>query len=61
MSQRFDPNVPPSAIRDRDLSALTFLFNRYDMAEVEDDIERVLSRLPPTPCWEDEDLEFLKH
>jgi hypothetical protein len=59
--QRFDHTAPISALRDRDLSALSALFDRYAMPEIESDIHRVLILLPPEPCWEDEDLEFIKH
>lgn len=59
--QRFDHTAPISALRDRDLSALSTLFDRYAMPEIESDIDRVLTLLPPEPCWEDEDLEFIKH
>lgn len=49
------------AIGDDDLTALTFLFDRYEMSEVEADLDRAISKLNPEPCWEDEDLEFGHH
>ena len=48
-------------IGDNDLTALTFLFERYEMSEVEADLDRVLSTLTPEPYWEDENLEFEHH
>ncbi|MBW4419023.1 MAG: hypothetical protein KME13_07305 [Myxacorys californica WJT36-NPBG1] len=49
------------AIGDDDLSALTFLFDRYEMSEVEADLDRALAKLTPEPYWEDEELEVVHH
>ncbi len=48
------------AIGDDDFSALTFLFDRYEMSDVEADLDRALEKLTPEPCWEDEEL-FAHH
>lgn len=61
VSRRIAHPVSIPAIGDNDLRALTFLFDRYEMSEVEADIDRALSRLTPEPCWEDADLEFVHH
>lgn len=54
-----DHAAPLSPLRDRDLVALDEFFDRSDMLDLEQDINRHLLRLFPEPCWED-DLSFLK-
>jgi len=51
---------PLSPLREQDLNALTLLFHRDDMHQVEADVTRQLLRLWPEPCWEDDPLDFLK-
>ncbi len=54
-----DHAAPLSPLRDRDLGALDEFFDRSDMPDLEQDVNRQLLRLFPEPCWED-DLSFLK-
>lgn len=50
---------PLSPLRQGDLDALAQLFYRSDMATIEADVNQMLLRLLPEPCWEDEGLDFL--
>ncbi len=54
-----DHAAPLSPLRNRDLVALDEFFDRSDMPDLEQDINRHLLRLFPEPCWVD-DLSFLK-
>jgi hypothetical protein len=55
----FEHAQPVSAIRDRDLKELSDWFDREDVAEIEEDLNRHLLMLFPEPCWEDQISEFL--
>lgn len=52
-----DP-LPP--LKEKDLVSLATLFQRDDMDAVEADLNQILLRLLPAPCWEDDPFEFLK-
>jgi hypothetical protein len=52
-----DP-LPP--LRERDTKALTALFGREDAEEIENDVNSYLNFLFPTPCWEDDPMDFLQ-
>ncbi|PSB19774.1 hypothetical protein C7B65_10420 [Phormidesmis priestleyi ULC007] len=54
-----DHAAPLSPLRDRDLVALDEFFDRDDLLDLEQDVNRHLLRLFPEPCWEDA-LSFLK-
>ena len=54
-----DHAAPLSPLRDRDLIALDEFFDRDDLPDLEQDVNRHLLRLFPEPCWEDK-LSFLK-
>jgi len=49
-----------SPLRDRDHEALSGMFKRDDIAEIEADVTYCLARLLPEPCWEDNPFDFLK-
>ena len=51
---------PLSPLRDRDLTALHDFFQREDMTAIETDVNQMLLRLLPAPCWEDDAFEFLR-
>lgn len=51
---------PLSPLRERDIHALAQLFHRTDMLNIETDLNQMLLRLLPEPCWEDEGLDCLK-
>lgn len=55
----FEHAEPISMLRDRDFQELTSWFDRSDMPEIEEDVNRHLLMLFPEPCWEDENFEFL--
>ncbi len=48
-----DHAAPLSPLRDRDLVALDEFFDRGDLIDLEQDLNRHLLRLFPEPCWED--------
>lgn len=54
-----DHAAPLSPLRDRDLVALGEFFDRDDLSNLEQDVNRHLLRLFPEPCWEDA-LSFLR-
>lgn len=47
-------------LQKRDLDALNDLFEREDVDEIADEINKNLSFLFPALCWEEEALEFLR-
>ncbi|MFE1744885.1 hypothetical protein [Coleofasciculus sp. H7-2] len=48
-------------LRERDVTALSLLFERDDSEEIEADINHTLIWLWPEPCWDDEDpFDFLR-
>jgi len=55
-----DHAVPPSSLRDRDIQALSDLFQRDDIHELEADMARYLLLLFPVPYWEDDPFDFLR-
>ena len=54
-----DHAAPLSPLRDRDLVALSEFFDRDDLPNLEQDVNRHLLRLFPEPCWEDA-LSFVR-
>ncbi len=54
-----DHAAPLSPLRDRDLVALSEFFDRDDLPNLEQDVNRHLLRLFPEPCWEDA-LSFIR-
>lgn len=55
----FEHAEPVTTLRDRDFKELETWFDRPDMSEIEEDVNRHLLMLFPEPCWEDDDFEFL--
>ncbi len=51
---------PLSPLKERDLLSLANLFQRDDMYDIEVDLNQMLLRLMPEPCWEEDPFEFLK-
>jgi len=51
--------TPLMPLQERDMDALTGLFEREDITEIEADIQKVLLWLWPEPCWEEDPYEFL--
>jgi hypothetical protein len=51
---------PISPLKERDLVALATLFQSDGMVHVEADVNQMLLRLLPEPCWEEDPFEFLK-
>jgi len=51
---------PISPLRERDWVELAALFQSDEMLKVEADVNQMLLRLLPEPCWEDDAFEFLK-
>ncbi len=51
---------PISPLRERDLQALSELFYRDDIRDIETDITQMLLNLLPEPCWEENLFEFLR-
>lgn len=47
-------------LKKRDMDALNDLFEREDVDEIADEINKNLSFLFPALCWEEEALEFLR-
>jgi hypothetical protein len=47
-------------LKKRDMDALNDLFEREDVDEIADEINKNLSFLLPALCWEEEALEFLR-
>jgi hypothetical protein len=56
----YDHAAPISPMRDRDLNELSGLFDRKDILDVEQDVNRCLIQLFPEPCWEEKEGNFLK-
>ncbi len=52
--------TPIMPLRERDLTAMTALFEGEDGDEIEADIDDKLPWLGPTPCWEDDPFDFLR-
>jgi hypothetical protein len=52
--------APLSPLRERDWQALSDLFQREDMLQIEADIADRLLHLLPEPCWEDNPFEFIR-
>ncbi len=50
---------PLMPLKQRDTKALTKLFEREDIDEIEADINQRLLRLIPEPCWDDNPFDFL--
>lgn len=60
-SEQFSGHAQPiSPLRERDINALSDLFQRADMFEVEADINSRLLQLLPEPCWEDDPFDFVR-
>jgi len=51
--------APLMSLHDRDINALTGLFEREDINEIEADIQKILHWLWPEPCWEEDPFDFL--
>lgn len=51
---------PLSPLKERDLLSLAHLFQREDMYDIEVDMNQMLLRLLPEPCWEEDPFEFLR-
>jgi hypothetical protein len=56
----WDHASPLEAIHDRDINEMGGWFERDDMVDVEDDIQRLLVMLFPEPAWDDEAWSFLR-
>lgn len=52
--------APLSPLRERDLEAMNLFFQREDMPQIEAEVNHLLLRLLPAPCWEEDALEFLR-
>jgi hypothetical protein len=52
--------APLSPLRQRDQMALSELFDRKDMYDVEADVAQNLLKLMPEPCWEDDPLKSMQ-
>lgn len=52
-----DPLAP---LKERDVVSLAYLFQRHDMYDIEVDLNQMLLRLLPAPCWEEDPFEFLQ-
>ncbi len=52
-----DPLAP---LKERDVLSLADLFQRQDMYDIEADLNHMLLRLLPAPCWEEDPFEFLQ-
>jgi hypothetical protein len=50
---------PLSPLKERDLVALATLFPPDQMLTIEADVNQMLLRLLPEPCWEEDPFEFL--
>lgn len=50
---------PISPLRDRDIRALAGFFEREDATDIEADVNQILSRLHPEPCWDEHEFDFL--
>jgi hypothetical protein len=51
---------PLEALKERDLFSLAHLFQRDDIYDIEADLNQMLLRLLPAPCWEEDPFEFLQ-
>ncbi len=51
---------PLEPLRERDLFSLANLFQREDIGDIEVDLNQMLLRLLPAPCWEEDPFEFLQ-
>lgn len=58
-AQLEDCAAPLAPLREGDIDALASFFERDDAGDIEDDINRGLFWLCPTPPWDDEPVEFL--
>lgn len=52
--------APLSPLRERDLAVLSELFLTDKMIAIEADVTRLLIRLQPEPCWEDDPFNSLQ-
>ncbi|OKH14218.1 hypothetical protein NIES208_13975 [[Limnothrix rosea] IAM M-220] len=52
--------APLISINHRDVTTLDELFLRDDIAEIANDINIVLQKFLPAPCWEDDPFEVVK-
>lgn len=52
--------APLSPLRERDMKALSDLFQREDIFQIEADIADRLLHLLPEPCWEDDPFDFIR-
>ncbi len=52
--------APLISINHRDVATLDELFLRDDITEIADDINVVLEKFLPAPCWEDDPFEVVK-
>lgn len=51
--------APQSSLNYRDVMVLDGLFAREDMPEIAGDVDQMLGRFMPAPCWDDDAFEFL--
>lgn len=51
--------APQSSLNYRDVIVLDGLFLRDDMPEIAGDVDQMLGRIMPAPCWDDDAFEFL--
>ncbi|MEB3358602.1 MAG: hypothetical protein VKK04_17885 [Synechococcales bacterium] len=51
---------PISSLRQQDVQAMQSLFDREDIRDIEENIQRRLETLCPEPCWDEEPYEFLR-
>lgn len=51
--------APQSSLNYRDVIVLDGLFLREDMPEIAGDVDQMLGRFMPAPCWDDDAFEFL--
>jgi len=51
--------APLAPLRERDITALSALFQRDDLYAIEADVNRRLLALMPEPCWDDDVFAFL--
>ncbi|MFB2878074.1 hypothetical protein [Floridanema aerugineum] len=58
-SQVVNHAAPLSSLRERDLQALTEMFEPEDAAEVEAELAHYLNLMCPEPCWEEDPFDFL--
>lgn len=58
ISEGYAPPLAP--LKDRDLIALTALFDRDDSEEIDAEVSSKLRLMVPEPVWEEDPYEFLR-